>query len=449
MRWIGLTTLAFATALAVVYFRVLDHFSYAGEIPRDVAAQSLAVYWALSCLVIALVIHWRTHRMQILLALVSLGFALGVFEVAARVLEVPQGFLRLQGLASRTNHHLYAPNRIMYAGAYEGEQVLVTTNEDGLRSLYGRDDYRAFEKRIAILGDSFTFGFGVQQEDTVPTLLESALREKLETENLAVLNAGIVSYAPLLEKLLFDDIVRHYEPELVILMLDPTDIGDDLRYSLEAVEEGGRTVFPRAGPECGETGAANYYGAVSEILASALAPLEIPLLYPFQAIGQRLGFSVGKDCAYNYYDFNLEIGGVLETNRYFHYRHPLELTRSYFDASLSNIKTIAKAVRATGADFLLVISPRFHHWNPKESPDNWETDDYELDEPYQFEYFRYFDQARSRVDFPIFDLLPAFQATDEYPLVFRTDPHWNSRGSEFVARVLANHLATDDRLKGL
>ena len=140
---------------------------------------------------------------------------------------------------------------------------------------------------------------------------------------------------------------------------------------------------------------------------------------------------------------------MLETNRYFHYRHPLELTRSYFDVSLANIEAIAKAVRATGADFLLVISPRFHHWNPKESPDNWETDDYEHDEPYQFEYFRYFDQARSRVDFPIFDLLPAFQATDEYPLVFRTDPHWNPRGNEFVAGVLANHLATDGLLKGL
>ena len=282
----------------------------------------------------------------------------------------------------------------------------------------------------------------------MPTFLEAKLREATGSDDLAVLNAGIVSYAPLLEKLLFTKLVRHYEPTLVVLVLDPTDIGDDYKYGQEAVLENGNTVFPRAGPECGETGKASYYGAVAEILAPAVSPLGVPLAYPFEVIGPRLGFEVGKNCDYNYYDFELEVGGVTETNRYFHYRHPLSATRPYFDASLGYIVETANAVRATGAEFLLVVSPRFHHWNVEESPDNWESTDYTLNEPYQFEYFRYFEQARAEVDFPIFDLLPAFQETDEYPLVFRDDPHWNPRGNAFAARTLASYLIEHDLLEG-
>ena len=433
-------TLGAAAVLGIIYTGALDRFSGAAGIPRDIALQSVSLYWVIACALIMLVAHWPAHRLQIILSIVSFAFALGFFEVAARVLAVPAGFLHWDGLASRELHHAYAPNRKMYAGIYENEPVFVITNEDGLRTGYSRSEFLEHPNRVVVLGDSFTFGFGVQQENSMPTFLEATLREVTGEQDIAVLNAGIVSYAPLLEKLLFEKVASHYKPTLVVQVLDPTDIGDDFKYGQEAVTDSGRTVFPRAGPECGEAGTANYYGAVAEILAPVVAPLKIPLMYPLQVIGPRLGFAVGKNCAYDYYNFDLEIGGVTETNRYFHYRHPLALTKSYFDESLGHIIETAKAVRESGAQYLLVVSPRFHHWNPLESPDNWEKDDYALDEPFQFEYFRYFDEARGRVDFPIFDLLPAFQATDKSPLVFRDDPHWNPHGNEFAANSLAAYL---------
>jgi hypothetical protein len=444
----AIVSLGAAAVLGIIFSGVLDRFSGAAGIPRDIATQSVVLYWVISGLGIAIVAAWPTHRMQIVLALFSLGFTLGFFEVAARVLAIPAGFLHWDGLASRELHHAYAPHRKMYAGVYEDEPVFVITNEDGLRTAYGRDDFRGHTHRIAVLGDSFTFGFGVQQENSLPTFLQHELREAAATDDLAVLNAGIVSYAPLLEKLLFGEVVRHYEPTLVIQILDPTDIGDDFKYGQEAVVEKDKTIFPRAGPECSETGKAKYYGAVIEIISPWVAPLQVPLMYPFAVLGLRLGFEIGKNCPYDYYNFDLEVGDVVETNRYFHYRHPLALTRTYFDASFEHIVETARAVRATGADYLLVVSPRFHHWNPDESPDNWESEQYALNEPYQFEYFRYFEQARSRVDFPILDLLPAFQATDEAPLVFRDDPHWNPRGNAFAARTLAAYLIEHNLLEG-
>jgi hypothetical protein len=131
---------------------------------------------------------------------------------------------------------------------------------------------------------------------------------------------------------------------------------------------------------------------------------------------------------------------VRETNQYFLYRHPLEVTRPWFERTLRNVVALERAVDAAGARFAAVVIPRFQHWNPEECPDNWEKASYALNEPYQLEYFRFFDEARARVGFPILSLLDAFRSTDEFPLVLRDDPHWNEAGHAFVARTLAEML---------
>jgi hypothetical protein len=140
---------------------------------------------------------------------------------------------------------------------------------------------------------------------------------------------------------------------------------------------------------------------------------------------------------YDYYGFNFMIDGTVERNRYFIYRHPLQITRPFFDSTMRHIDAVADQASRLGAPFALFVTPRFQHWNPKECPDNWESSQYRLDEPYQYEYFRYFDGMTRQ--YSIVDLLPDFKATDRYPLVFRNDPHWNA-GHAFVAEVVTKHL---------
>jgi hypothetical protein len=89
---------------------------------------------------------------------------------------------------------------------------------------------------------------------------------------------------------------------------------------------------------------------------------------------------------------------------------------------MGNVDEIAALSKQFGADFIVFVAPRFHHWNPREAPDNWEADAYALDEPYQYEYFRFFEEKAKRRDYPIVSLLPDFRTTDAYPLVFRNDP---------------------------
>jgi hypothetical protein len=286
-----------------------------------------------------------------------------------------------------------------------------------------------------MLGDSFVFGYGVRQERGVTSMMERLLRDRLGKTDVAVLNAGIPSYSPLLERCLLAGTLQQYRPTLIVLLVDVSDIGDDMQYLSEARVSGGRISFdPRVKPS-------TYGGALLELVrrvSPSISQESMPvraLTYPFRVA--RRGRH-RKD--YDYYKFSVMVGGTLETNRFFIYRHPLEETRVYFSRTLENIDAIADEAERLHARFLLAINPRYHHWNRAESPENWERGDYGLDEPYQYEYFRFFEEARSQVRYPVFSLLPAFQGTREFPLVFREDPHWNERGNAFAARVLVNHL---------
>ena len=124
--------------------------------------------------------------------------------------------------------------------------VPVATNEDGFRTPYSRRAFAAIDHRIAFLGDSFTFGLGVEEAASVPAQVERMLRERARSDEIAVLNTGAVGYSPFLEKLSYRAIVKDYQPSLVFLILDATDFGDDYNYAHAARDQGGEVRFAAA-----------------------------------------------------------------------------------------------------------------------------------------------------------------------------------------------------------
>jgi hypothetical protein len=411
---------------------LLDGTLPGGAGGRRSALASIALYSALFALLAVVAFQWARHRKGIVIGALTLVLALVAFDLVARGARPRACIPKLgnMGLLSSRFHHRYPANQTLRLGAVRGEPLLLRTNEDGFRTHHSRASFAALGSRVAILGDSFAFGLGVPQGVEFPALLEELLREETGAQDLGVLNTGIVSYSPFLQRLLFDDVVRVYSPQLVLVVLDVTDIGDDLRYEEDAITDGGRPVF--ALPDQAE-------GFRDPGPALTLArPLQRYLALPLRALGRALGRRPDRGFRYN--DFSLELEGVRETNQYFHYRHPLEVTRPYFERTLANLRALATSVEATGSRFAVVVIPRFTHWNTAECPENWERDQYALEEPHQFAYFEFFRAASETVEFPMFDLLSAFQNTDEFPLVLNQDPHWNERGHAFVARELAQEL---------
>lgn len=84
-----------------------------------------------------------------------------------------------------------------------------------------------------MLGDSFTMGKGVANDQTFSALLEHSLRVNKVTYQgrpVEVLNAGVNSYAPILSYLQLTTDLQRLEPDLVVLNLDMSDLVQEMAY---------------------------------------------------------------------------------------------------------------------------------------------------------------------------------------------------------------------------
>ncbi len=150
---------------------------------------------------------------------------LGVLEIAIRL-----AWKKLQGpiipLSLKT-HRLSADPLLGYelipgSTSFE-DQVWYRINQQGIRD--GREfaiPKPAGVYRIAALGDSFTFGMGVEEEDTWPRLLESELAGRRSTE---VINFGVMGYDTTQEARLLETRVPAFQPDLIVIGYCLNDIG--------------------------------------------------------------------------------------------------------------------------------------------------------------------------------------------------------------------------------
>jgi lysophospholipase L1-like esterase len=160
----------------------------------------------------------------VLLGAVSLGVSLIAVEAAIRWLD-PLG---LSHLAEASRYHLdkIADPVLVYAHApnqqrtYQG--VVVSTNALGLRER--EESLKApGELRVLCLGDSVTFGWGVQVEQAFPRLLESALADQLKRA-VRTINAGVGSYNTVQQHAFLS---KHFDvlaPGVVLLLYVVNDV---------------------------------------------------------------------------------------------------------------------------------------------------------------------------------------------------------------------------------
>jgi len=362
---------------------------------------------------------------QFALSLGSLAIVAILAELALRVatpwLALPR--FRPGGYLDSQLHHRYPPSARMH-DRFGRERYEVRTNEDGLRSPWSREAFLERELRVAVLGDSFAFGYGLPEAQTLSSLLEERLEVRRGRDDVAVLGAGVITYSPLLAQALFEDVVRDYRPTLTLLLLDISDVADDHRYAGQrAKRDGGRrfAIDDQPLPE-------------SSLRHLALWNLTAPIRTWWQPAAGQPPPARGRRPA------DIRVDGELQGDHFFVMRHPLAKTRPFFEGMLRNIDALAAEVRAAGSDFALVIGPRHVHWDPAESPHNPEAVKYGQDGTYHAEYLRFFEEVEGGLDYPVVHLLPAFRASPERPLVFDHDPHWNAAGHALVAEVLAGFV---------
>ncbi len=321
---------------------------------------------------------------KILLTVLILAITIMIVEVAGRWI-LPQDAIRLIGDID----HRMAP--------FSDKEI----NEDGIRFKGASTDV-AGKTTAIFLGDSYTYGYRLRYKETIPQQFE-ALHNIHNINPIQTINFGWISSSPVLSERLLRDIGEKYHPQTVFLLLDMTDIWDDNLYS--QLLSGNLMSF-----------GGKYFPATTIALYQLLATF--PKAYE-KVLGQPI-------------------------QRFFHAHQPMAKSKHLFQNTTTAINNIARYTEETlQANFVLVVLPRNFQYSDKEAPvspdrhsDNLAYEDLG---PYVEEPFRFFEEYRQQVNFPVILLLEDFKNSVVFPTTFDNDSHYNGAGAKLAAEALYRH----------
>ncbi len=151
--------------------------------------------------------------------------------------DAPKSALNVYG--ANQEHHFKSPEF----------NYIFKTNSDGLSDIEHNVEKPQNEYRIAGLGDSFTEGIGTHQDSTWLKYLETYLKKESKNKNVITLNGGIGGSDPFYEYVILEKLLLKYKPDLTLLAINMTDIGDViLRGGFERFQKDGSVKF-RSGPQ--------------------------------------------------------------------------------------------------------------------------------------------------------------------------------------------------------
>ena len=157
-----------------------------------------------------------------------------ILEIARRISH-PQGPVNpLFSITQKGKVFLREPNSIeIHTSPETDEKHEAHINKYGYR---GKDFEMPKPKditRIFAVGDSFTHAVGMADTDTIPYKLDELLKEI--NPKIEVINAGVGHTSPVTHYINFKNIHLKYQPDLVLLLLDWTDLWDDWHSERSAI----------------------------------------------------------------------------------------------------------------------------------------------------------------------------------------------------------------------
>lgn len=300
----------------------------------------------------------RRRRMKLVAVIGAIVIALCLAEGAIRLLRLHDPY--------------HVPRGVVFAD-YD-----VRLNEIGLREAWDVPPPRDGRRRVAVLGDSIVFGLGVPPAQTFAKLLEGELRDT--SGGVMTFNVGAPGTAPHTQCEKLEELLPLLQPELVLHVLYPNDLGVELRSLVQQIHD--------------IRGEAFWTGRWSYLLH--LVELKIR-----EAAVWRRTLAFYR-------------GGLTATER--------ERAWRKFESDLIECRD---RFHGADADYALVLFP-------------WliELDDYPLGDVHER-----IGQVAGRLGVPYLDLLPTFAGRDA--ALYRNsdvDEHPSALGHELAARAIADFL---------
>lgn len=110
----------------------------------------------------------------------------------------------------------------------------IKINKYGLRGINFAIEKPLNEKRLILLGDSVTYGYGLPYNEIFSGMLQSDLASAKSDQNWLVINAGIPGYNTLQERALFEEECSNFSPDFLVL----TFVSNDLEAVLKSTTNG-------------------------------------------------------------------------------------------------------------------------------------------------------------------------------------------------------------------
>ena len=201
---------------------------------------------------------WGLWTFRIFSIVVSTILSLILLEFGMRLMKLKS--LRLAaGIEHPHFHHRLIPNETYHFKTAEFD-VDIRTNRYGLRGGDPVIPKPAGTFRILMMGDSYTFGFPVRDEEAFCYRIQEGLRAQgLPVE---VINAGVSGYSPTLHYISLRDQFLEFQPDLVVLWYDLGDIQEDAWFQKNLVYDADGRIL-RADPSY-VNGRYDWWGQVVE-----------------------------------------------------------------------------------------------------------------------------------------------------------------------------------------
>lgn len=414
--------ISIAMAVAIVYDRYFVHSEFG---PSSLLGVAFFLLVALTLTATLCSFGTRFHEAvtRTWLVVLSVACTFVVVDLVAGVLLVKPLSPALS--PDKIRHHKLVPNT---DSRFEQPDFSYIQHVNNL-GIRGKDT--SFKKpanhyRVLILGDSFTMGKGVENDQTFSALLEVSLnrRKACGASTFEVLNGGIDSYAPILSYLQLSEDLAPLEVDLVLLDLDLSDLLQEAAYREEAVRDSTGKIVGVPGSER----QTSFIQAIRAWIDQHTFFTRLMLFYTNRWLGYK----------------DLTVQGVVTRANPELLKYTLaedktnrdEQWTQIFD-SITKIKNLADKREAA---FALVIYPWGHQvseteWIPGRY--NWiskgaTVSDKYLDTVYQ--------QSKQR-GIELVSLFPEFRAyKGDAPLYFKYDMHWTVEGHKLVASALEQYL---------
>ena len=336
------------------------------------------------------------------LFIISTLFALFLSEVALRLM----GFKPMYVSPERDRFWKYDSllgwaHQPGQEGIFETPEfrTVVHINDKGLRDGPHSYERQNNTERILVLGDSFAWGYGVEEQERFSQLLEQSM-------DVEVINAGVSGYSTDQELLWYKSEGIKYETDLVILVLAGNDVGDNdqqivsrIYYKPRFVLKDGQLVptgypVPKTSPQGRLIYSLSQHSALAYFLVQRY--FDLLSLYNEMKVNSVHAKSTASDDSSD--------------------KEPFRLTIALID----QIKEIAESRKAK---FMIVATDRW--WN---SPSK--------------ETYKDFIHTLQSEGFLVLDVeaIPGFEPET---MLIPNDGHWNQAGHEFVAAKIKDFIESN------